>query len=237
MDDGPHRIAAQWSVPRETMPHFGGIRMRGVASRPGRLAVGLILLTLLWAPSATAAETGESAPEIGRGAWVNAPDGTRLSDFAGEVVLIDLWGIQCPPCIASLDRLDRLYREKRAEGLQVLALHVQERGNLARQFFESRGYAMPATFDPAVYDRLPRPGTIPHSIVVNAEGEVAFRGDPEEAVRVALAELERLHEPAPAPATTQAPAVTCPEGMAPAVDAETGVLSCRPVPEPIILAE
>ncbi len=184
--------------------------MRGYTSRLCFLIVAVTAWTLLGGSVVRGAEAGDPAPEVGSGHWLNAPDNTRLADFSGEIVLIDLWGIQCPPCVQSLDRLDRLYRERRGEGLQVLAVHVQQHAALARQYFEGQGYLMPATFDPAVYEGLPRPGTIPHSIVLNAEGRIAFAGDPEEAVRVALAELQRLHEPAPPPETAVVETVSVP---------------------------
>jgi cytochrome c biogenesis protein CcmG, thiol:disulfide interchange protein DsbE len=46
----------------------------------------------------------------------------RLEDRKGEVVLINLWATWCEPCREEMPRLDRLYRERKNQGLVVFGL-------------------------------------------------------------------------------------------------------------------
>jgi thiol-disulfide isomerase/thioredoxin len=51
----------------------------------------------------------------------------RLADFAGQVVLVNLWATWCPPCIAELPSLDLLQARLRAAGLHVLPVSMDRK--------------------------------------------------------------------------------------------------------------
>lgn len=50
----------------------------------------------------------------------------RLSDYAGQVVLINIWATWCPPCKEEMPELDELYAERRDQGFMVLGLSVED---------------------------------------------------------------------------------------------------------------
>ena len=50
----------------------------------------------------------------------------RLSDFAGQVVLLDFWATWCPPCRAELPTLNKLYQDKKEAGFVVIGLSVDQ---------------------------------------------------------------------------------------------------------------
>ncbi|MGH7461357.1 MAG: peroxiredoxin family protein, partial [Longimicrobiales bacterium] len=47
-----------------------------------------------------------------------------LSAFRGKVVLLNVWATWCRPCVEEMPALDRVYRELKAEGLEVVAVSV-----------------------------------------------------------------------------------------------------------------
>jgi len=51
----------------------------------------------------------------------------RLADFAGEVLLVNLWATWCPPCVAELPALDALQAKLRDRGLHVLPVSLDNK--------------------------------------------------------------------------------------------------------------
>ncbi|MDB5300242.1 MAG: redoxin protein, partial [Phycisphaerales bacterium] len=75
-------------------------------------------------PNPADALVGQEAPAF----KVTGLDGKEvsLSDLKGKVIVLDFWATWCPPCRASLPHLNKLYDEKKGEGLQVFAVDQQE---------------------------------------------------------------------------------------------------------------
>jgi thiol-disulfide isomerase/thioredoxin len=61
----------------------------------------------------------------------------RFADYAGKVVLVNLWATWCPPCRAEMPSIDRLAGEMEGEDFAVIALST-DRGGIERpaEFFE-----------------------------------------------------------------------------------------------------
>jgi thiol-disulfide isomerase/thioredoxin len=51
----------------------------------------------------------------------------RLADFAGEILLVNLWATWCPPCVAELPALDTLQARLRDRGLHVLPISLDNK--------------------------------------------------------------------------------------------------------------
>ena len=48
----------------------------------------------------------------------------KLSDYLGQVVVLDFWATYCPPCLEEVPHLDALQKRFGAQGLQVIGLNV-----------------------------------------------------------------------------------------------------------------
>jgi len=46
----------------------------------------------------------------------------RLTDYKGEVVLVNIWATWCAPCRAEMPALDRLFQERKDRGFVVLGM-------------------------------------------------------------------------------------------------------------------
>lgn len=63
-----------------------------------------------------------------------------LSDFRGQVVVLNLWATWCPPCRKEMPTLDALQRRLGGDDFQVIALSVDQGGASAvREFYDEIG--------------------------------------------------------------------------------------------------
>ncbi|MEK6286294.1 MAG: TlpA disulfide reductase family protein [Acidobacteriota bacterium] len=67
----------------------------------------------------------------------------KLSDYRGKVLVMDFWATWCAPCRLETPQLARLARENRDRGLEVIGLHIDDRGRSSpqdiRKFIDNYG--------------------------------------------------------------------------------------------------
>lgn len=67
----------------------------------------------------------------------------RLSEYHGKVVVMDFWATWCPPCRQETPQLARIARENRDRGVEVVGLHIDDRGRSSpddiRKFIDAYG--------------------------------------------------------------------------------------------------
>ncbi len=97
-----------------------------------------------------------------------------LSDFRGKVVWVNFWASWCVPCKEELPNIQKIYDEKRAEGLEVLAVNWQDDLETASAFFESTSLHLPLLLDKtgSVYGQYRLQG-LPDSFFIDREGRIA----------------------------------------------------------------
>lgn len=152
------------------------------------------MASLCFSGRAPALDLGDRAPTLGTRDWLNAERSPDFASLRGSVTIVELWGVYCPPCLASLGHLDNAYRTHRDRGLKVFAYHVQSDHGRARGHIREMGYSFPVTFDADASERWSYSNRIPQATVVDADGHVIFQGHPEEATQIALAELDRMEK-------------------------------------------
>ncbi len=59
-----------------------------------------------------------------------APEGANksLSDYRGQVVLLNIWATWCEPCRAEMPSIEALHKDLESEGLAVVAVSVDDPG-------------------------------------------------------------------------------------------------------------
>lgn len=131
-----------------------------------------------------------------------------------KVVVIENWGVNCPPCIASLPHLAQLEKDNRAKGLVIIGAESQ--GSTKE---EIKPLIEKAKVEYTITEDATGPievTGIPRAFVFNRQGKMVFDGNPNgkeftEAVTKALAD----GAPATAAATATTPSTT-PGAAAPA---------------------
>ncbi|MFD1063568.1 TlpA family protein disulfide reductase [Winogradskyella litorisediminis] len=96
---------------------------------------------------------------------------TNFNQFKGKVILINFWATWCPPCIAEMASLQKLYNkyEKRVDFIFVTADALDEK---ISNFKENKKYTFP------VYQIMSKPPSelmttsIPRTVLIDKNGEI-----------------------------------------------------------------
>jgi peroxiredoxin len=101
--------------------------------------VSLTLILLLLAVF-TGCYSGSRPPRIGTA----APDFTvqdsdrsvKLSDYRGQIVVLNFWATWCPPCVEEMPSLVEMQRRMKAKGITVVAVSVDVDQGAYNQFIK-----------------------------------------------------------------------------------------------------
>lgn len=78
------------------------------------------------------------------------PGGKKVSlkDFRGKVVFLAFWATWCEFCREELPAMERLYREFKGKGLEVVGVNIKDRREDALAFLKKNNISYPIVMDP-----------------------------------------------------------------------------------------
>lgn len=164
-----------YSTRRDRQQTSGG---RSVFLVVGLLAAGMILIGVLMFVRDRSAATPAGPARVGAAIADFTLTGltgkqVRLSDYAGQPVLINAWATWCPPCRAEMPALHDFYRAHQAEGFALLAVNAGGASAKVQSFIQQTGFTFPVLLDPNA-TLLTELGirSFPTSILVGRDGTV-----------------------------------------------------------------
>ena len=102
-------------------------------------------------------------------------DGDRVhfSKEEGNVVFVNFWATWCPPCVAELPSLQKLYD---TYGNEVSFYFVtMEDPDIIRQFFRKKGYNLPVFIEEQRPPKVLQTQTLPTSYLISKQGEIIIK--------------------------------------------------------------
>jgi thiol-disulfide isomerase/thioredoxin len=89
-----------------------------------------------------------------------------LDDFAGKVVVINVWGQWCGPCRSEIPELQKVYDATRADGVEFLGIDVRDNNrDAAVDFVTDRKVTFPSIYDPAMRTMIAFGGRYPTTVI------------------------------------------------------------------------
>lgn len=158
------------------------------------------LLSVACIPALALAKGKESNPALPDATLADVRWGEMVNDavfnkdeLAGKVVVVEEWGVRCPPCIASLPDLAKMARSGAKKGLVVVGL---ERQNSTKEDILKVLKSTRVEFPVMSGGSTPgSTGGIPRVTVFDVTGKLIFNGNPHDdefgrAVKKALREAK-----------------------------------------------
>ena len=107
-------------------------------------------------------------------------DPVSLSDYRGDVLVINIWASWCAPCRTEIPVLKEVYSDHTDEGLAFLGVNIKDNRTAALAFERNLEMSYPSIYDQpgevllAFRDTVP-PRAIPSTIVIDRQGDIAAR--------------------------------------------------------------
>lgn len=146
------------------------------------LALGTVLLTAGCGSETNAVPTAPASQTTAAPVAFDFPDlegkQRHLSEWQGQVVLVNFWAPWCPPCRKEMPALMELQEKLAARGLTVVGITIDTHDN-AEAFADSLGINFPILIGEDGGLELAQTlgnkvGALPYTVVLDRQGRVAY---------------------------------------------------------------
>ncbi len=100
----------------------------------------------------------------------------QLSDYHGQVVIINFWATWCPPCRAEMPSMQRAWAQLEEEDILMFGINVGEDEDTIFQFTANYPVEFPLLMDSdsSVINQWPVNG-LPTTFVIDPKGRIIYR--------------------------------------------------------------
>ena len=137
------------------------------------LALGTLLTVFAATSLASSGMEGQPAPDFALKS--STGENLRLSEYRGDVVMINFWATWCGPCRQEMPLLDELYQRYERVGFNLLGVNIDDDSRRAMQMIEELGVNFPVLFDARKeVSKLYEVEAMPVTVLVDREGNVRY---------------------------------------------------------------
>lgn len=136
------------------------------------LRIILLVLSIFMGSSlASSGLTGQTAPDFVLKSATG--ENLRLSEYRGDVVMINFWATWCGPCRQEMPLLDELYGRYQRVGFNLLGVNIDDDSRRAMAMVNELGISFPVLFDEdKKVSKLYEVEAMPLTILLDREGTV-----------------------------------------------------------------
>jgi peroxiredoxin len=137
------------------------------------LTLGLLVTVFAATSLASSDLEGQVAPDFALKS--STGENLRLSEYRGDVVMINFWATWCGPCRQEMPLLDELYTRYERVGFSLLGVNIDDDSRRAMQMIEELGVSFPVLFDARKeVSELYKVEAMPVTVLVDREGNVRY---------------------------------------------------------------
>ena len=116
---------------------------------------------------------GQAAPDFALKS--SNGENLRLSEYRGNVVMINFWATWCGPCRQEMPLLDELYNRYERVGFNLLGVNIDDDSSRAMRMVEELGVDFPVLFDAQKeVSKLYEVEAMPVTVIVDRQGTVRY---------------------------------------------------------------
>lgn len=95
----------------------------------------------------------------------------NLKSLEGKVVFINFWATWCPPCVAEMPSIQKLYNEIGKQNIIFLMVDVDNQLKRSLKFMKKKGYTLPVYTPASAIPQNIFDGSIPTTLILDKNGK------------------------------------------------------------------
>ena len=104
-----------------------------------------------------------------------AGQAVTLSQFKGNVVLVNFWATWCGPCQQEMPLLDQMYKKYKPAGFTLLGVNVDKEAPTVKELLARKPVSFPVLLDPEnAVSRAYHVADMPSSVIIDRKGNVRY---------------------------------------------------------------
>jgi peroxiredoxin len=133
----------------------------------------LVLCVFAASSLASSGMEGQTAPDFALKS--STGENLRLSEFRGDVVMVNFWATWCGPCRQEMPLLDELYNRYQRVGFNLLGVNIDDDSRRAMAMVEELGVNFPVLFDASKkVSELYEVEAMPVTVIIDRQGTVRY---------------------------------------------------------------
>ena len=140
---------------------------------PRRLLICAFTLWLAGTLAASGAETGGAAPAFSLSDLLGKPG--SLSQYKGQVVMVNFWATWSGPCQQEMPLLDQMYKKYIPAGFVLLGVNVDKEAPAVKDLLARKPVSFPVLLDPTnAVSKAYHLDEMPSSVIIDRKGTIRY---------------------------------------------------------------
>lgn len=122
--------------------------------------------------------TSGSSDKVGADFRMVGLDGNAVpfESLQGKVIFLNIWATWCPPCIAEMPNIQRLFEKVGSDDIAFVMLSVDEGGmGKVQKFIQRKGFTFPVYQPDGPLPPAFQSPSIPTTFIISPEGQIVAR--------------------------------------------------------------
>jgi len=134
-----------------------------------RCAMAAVIVT----GASFAAAAGGPAPAFTLSGLTGQP--AALSQFKGQVIMVNFWATWCGPCQQEMPLLDQMYKKYKPAGFTLIGVNVDKESAPVMDLMTRKPVSFPVLLDPASQvSKAYHVDEMPSSVIIDRKGEIRY---------------------------------------------------------------